>query len=733
MSEPATVIPAPKANIYATFPDATRYSLHANVGDAKRTGVDDTSDFDTVVDLLTRSKERWTQRDIYDRITSQSAEYSTLSQNDFCLITPNPVTSSGSRITKNTKAGYGTNCIEFDFTACGGMHCSAIDMTLDGRHFATYNGSKAYGMIFAQPIVKIVLNDDPTKTYTQEVAVPDIFKEAVKGSKRIWSKDLDREKIQSTKTGKKDTTAKVKKKIAMFPFKAKDIDDRVAMTKILNSNLRKASFSFDEVKVTNVKIYFEQVKSGTSNYIADVNTYPTQGAIHRIHFTYSDTASGTSDQIIPSKTYMEATFSDDYINPDMTVTPPKKPDEAHFATSGDYPGTVGFHDQRLIFASSNNDRSTIWMSRIADLYSFTPHESIREDDALELTLAMTEFPKLNHLVDGRSLMLLGDGGEWIVSPLSGNALTYKTAQAKLQSSIGSDQKIQPLPLSDETLFAERGGQALRTINYNYSSDSYQSQDLSVIAQSIFNANPIVSMAYKQHPDSTIECVLADGKIATLVYMREQDVLAWSVQELGGGWKAKQIVTPRCIVEGTTEIMILVQKGTTYQLWKVRNDSNAMTAEQQVILDGMHIESRTTAANGETVVFLRQGRYAHGYPITAEFVSVRPEPKSGTTAQMEIKNATEGEIRVIHATTFEIKPYNISMGWRKVDLEPTVAADGALTLQEKDCKRLMTGTNNRDGRFHLRHTAPWPITILSVSTTYQVEYENQASSSQGGGQ
>lgn len=733
VSEPETVIPASerKANIYATFPDATRYSLHTCLGAANKSGADAKSEFNTVVNLLTRSQNRWTQRDIYDRITSQSAEYPAKAQDDFCLITPNPITSGGALITRTTKAGYGTNCIEFDFTACGGMACSGIDMTLDGRYFGTYNGSRTYGIIYAQPIVKVVLNNDTANPLTQTVAMPDIFKQSVKGGKDDWMVYLKNEKVQATKTGAKDTPAKAKKKISMFPFKAKDADDQLEMTNILNRNLRTASFTFTERKVTNVKIYFERVESDSADYIYDTQVVPTQGAIHRIHFTYSDKSTSTEDQIIPGRTYMEATFSDDYINPDMTVTPPKKPDEAHFAASGDYPGTVGFHDQRLIFASSNNDRSTIWMSRIADLYSFTPHESIREDDALELTLAMTEFPKLNHLVDGRSLMLLGDGGEWIISPLTGNALTYKTAQAKLQSSIGSDQKIQPLPLSDETLFAERGGQALRSINYNYSSDSYQSQDLSVIAQSIFNANPIVSMAYKQHPDSIVECVLSDGKIATLVYMKEQDVLAWSVQELGGGWKAKQIVTPRCIVDGTTEMMILVKKGTTYQLWKVRNDSNEMTAEEQVILDGMHIESRSTATGDETVVFLRDGRYAHGYPITSEFVSVRPEPKSGATAQMEIKNATEGEIRVIHATTFEVKPYNISMGWRKVVLEPTVANDGALTLQEKDCKRLMTGTNNRDGRFHLRHTETWPITILSVSTTYQVEYENQSSSSGGG--
>ena len=289
--------------------------------------------------------------------------------------------------------------------------------------------------------------------------------------------------------------------------------------------------------------------------------------------------------------------------------------------------------------------------------------------------------------------------------------------------IGSDRALQPLQLADETLFAERGGTCLRTINYNYASDSYQSQDLSVIAQSLFRANQIVSMAYKQHPDSIVECVLADGRVATLVYMKEQDVAAWSVQELGGGWKAREIASPKCIVNGTTEMMLLVEKSGAFQLWKVRDDDDAMTDASQVILDGMHIETDSApTGTGEQGVALGDGTYAIGWPVESEFVSIRPEPEKGQTAQMEIKNSTETEIRVTDATTFSVKPFDASSGWRYVNL-PVVRSGANVTLSAKDCKRLMTGTNSRDGRIHLKHTEPWPLTILSISTTYQVEYEN----------
>ena len=55
--------------------------------------------------------------------------------------------------------------------------------------------------------------------------------------------------------------------------------------------------------------------------------------------------------------------------------------------------------------------------------------------------------------------------------------------------------------------------------------------------------------------------------------------------------------------------------------------------------------------------------------------------------------------------------------------PAVRNGATVALSSKDCKKLMTGSNNRDGRVHLKHVEPWPLTVLSVSTTYQVEYEN----------
>ena len=651
---------------------------------------DNTSDVGAIVCAADyEEKKGWANGDILRKMISTGRDtFSSSPSNDVCLI---------------NSATNASNGIVFDFSKNGGSRFNKIKVMLDGR---LYDKSTNLSYVIVSPhrvTATITYNKtDGTTTGTiSKTADTPVFYAfgGISGASYYGTyKDWVGLQRKSFYTPNGDL---------VYGWLYGE-DDQAEM---FNTHLRYVEFDFYDQM--NAIADFKNVKSVKFTFATSVYSYWTdnqQGCIHAIHFMNRG-ANATSGM-----------FQDDYINPDMTVTPPSDADEPHFSSADDYPGSVGIYQQRLCFASTNNQKSTLWLSRVADLYNFTPHDSIREDDAMELTLAATEFPKLNHLIAGRDLMLFGDGGEWLISPVQGNTLSYKTASAKLQSMIGSDRALNPLQLADETLFAERGGTCLRSINYNYSSDSYQSQDLSVLAQSIFRANPIVSMAYKQHPDSIVECVLNDGRVATLVYMREQEVMAWSVQELAGGWKALEIVTPKCIVDGTTEMMLLVKKDGAYQLWKVRNDDDTLTAAKQVILDAIHIEENGTAATGETAVDLGDGTWAHGLQIESVFVSVRPEPEKGTTAQMEIKNATEAEIRVIDASTFSVKPYNIETGWREVTLDPTRNGT-AVSLKETDVKKLLTGTNNRDGRIELKHVTPWPITILSISNTYQVEYEN----------
>ena len=433
-------------------------------------------------------------------------------------------------------------------------------------------------------------------------------------------------------------------------------------------------------------------------------------------------------------------FYDDYITPDVSLTPPAM--EAHFDSTGNYPGCVALYNQRLALAATAEEPFTIQMSCVGDLYNFNTHSALREDDAIEATIPATEFPVVNHMVMNKDLVLFCDSGEWVISPTSGNTLSYKTIQIKMQSQIGCSKTMPPLVVADEILFSESTARTLRAIKYDFTADGYTSTDLSVLSQDIFQGNPIIDMEYKQHPDSEIVCVLADGTMAILSYMREHELAAWGTHTLGGGMKALGICSDKAMREGTTDTYLLVSRadaaGTHHALLRIRPTAEADTVRRAVCLDAIRwvtATAETTVPEGAVAVDLLTGQtvetptagrdYAIGYPYTATFRSVRPESTTATaTIQFELKNAVNAELRLLDASPVRVVPTVLEHAtqnqWMDAGPQVTPDAEGNLSLGEHDVLVNLAGVAAEDGALTLKSETHWPLKVLSFSVNYEFD-------------
>jgi len=437
------------------------------------------------------------------------------------------------------------------------------------------------------------------------------------------------------------------------------------------------------------------------------------------------------------KSAIAHSFDDDYITPDMSLTPVSA--EYPFQGTGNYPGCVGVHQQRLVFASTRNDPASIRFSATGDLYTFSPHGSLREDDTISFSLAATEFPDVNHLVVTRDVLLLCDGGEWKVAPTSGNTLTFKTVSATLQGRVGSSRRIRPMAIGDEVVFADASEMALLATRYNYASDGYESTNLTVLSSNLFNANRIVQAAYEQFPDSRLKAVLADGRVAVMVYMPEHEVMAWSQCALGGGALARGVSCSKAIVGNTSDTAYLVERGGAWLLWSVRPDLPEMTVAAQCCMDGVRALSGSEAAaqwrDGwaavdaltaevhQSAAGIDGGRdYLCGFPFEAELVTVRPEVPSQGTIQFEVKNANDVEARILDGGSWRAAPLGYAdhpVYSQRVERPPS-AVDGALALDSSDHRLLLTGANSGDGRVQIKSDDPWPLSVLSLSVDYEIQ-------------
>lgn len=421
-----------------------------------------------------------------------------------------------------------------------------------------------------------------------------------------------------------------------------------------------------------------------------------------------------------------ATFTDDYITPDLTTTFHDR-GVTPFTQVGDYPAACAFYQQRLCLAGTESDPARLRMSATGDLWEFDPHVSVREDDALDAELAATEFPRINHLLFFRDLLAFTDGGTWLIAPVSGNAISYKTFSAKRQSAIGCDRGVPPMVVGDEVLFVKAGGQSVISTRYSYSEDGYSINDLTVLSQWMFKENRIVSAAYRQEPDSWIYCVLADGTVAVLVYMKEQELCAWTRMTLGGGWMARGAASSRAIKRSTSEMLMLVQDADgAFELWRMDDDvkaGDAPRAEDFLCLDRKRVlADGEEAADGETVVDCGSGKRIAGLAYEARMTTMRPEPQgANATIQFEVRNAKDAEVRVLDSGTFTIRAVGVPESLAvDAGIETKVGADGTVGLATADVRRVLAGRSGADGRVEIKSTTPWPLNVLSLSVDYEIQ-------------
>lgn len=453
-------------------------------------------------------------------------------------------------------------------------------------------------------------------------------------------------------------------------------------------------------------------------------------------------------------------FTDDYITPDLTITPPKAED--HFLNPGEYPGCVSLYSQRLVYAASTKNPFTFWMSCTGDLYNFDTHEYIRASDAIKASTAALEMPRINRMLVHRDLMMFADGGEWQVAPSVGNAVSPSTIAAKLQSAIGSAAWLKPIAIESDIVYCDRSGENLYSTRYNFASDGYESSNLSVLSQRIFRNNPILSLAYAQFPESTIECVLQDGNIASLVYMKEHDVCAWSLCRLGGGWKAFDISANKSIRNGSSDVMVLARR-----TFDVENNGESSTVSRWAILGVRDIDPDNTSLQaslrmdairfvttardggrtvipetengevavkiGETIVgegeltVVTHDKFAVGFPFKSILKTTSPEFTDQETAQMEIKNCTESELRVIDGSDFTVRQADVSAEKSTKMKVPCKIDERGESFKcitgDADCRMIMAGTNSRNGSIIIEHDGYLPLSILSITSTFNIEYSN----------
>ena len=230
-------------------------------------------------------------------------------------------------------------------------------------------------------------------------------------------------------------------------------------------------------------------------------------------------------------------FVDDNIEPDLTEAIPQVRNP--FA-GGNNPACCCYFQQRKLYANTVRNPQTIYASQTATSNNFNVSRPLVASDAIEIALADREVNEIMHLVPFKDLIVLTTNSEYKLNGSDGVFQANPMPIAVIQSSYGSNH-VQPIVSGNLVIFVEAGGQVLRDLGYDYLSDGYTGDELSLFANHLFEGKEIIYTAYAKIPYRLIYVVFSDGTMAVLTYNKKQDICGWSRFETDGEVKSAAVV------------------------------------------------------------------------------------------------------------------------------------------------------------------------------------------------
>ncbi|AVH48991.1 carbohydrate-binding protein [Acinetobacter sp. SWBY1] len=207
--------------------------------------------------------------------------------------------------------------------------------------------------------------------------------------------------------------------------------------------------------------------------------------------------------------------------------------QAFNATDG-YPRCCTYYKQRLVLANTKKAPNKIWFSAVGANGNYL--ETTEDGDAFSVVSASGLSNSILFLEAQRGVICLTSGGEFMVD--SDGALSPTTVNINEHSAYGAYSETRPERVGNELLFVQRGGERMRALTYRYEVDGLVSPEISALSSHIGEEHlGINEISYQQEPESLVWCVLGDGKVTSITFNRDQEVLSWAQHDFGGAVKS----------------------------------------------------------------------------------------------------------------------------------------------------------------------------------------------------
>ena len=266
-----------------------------------------------------------------------------------------------------------------------------------------------------------------------------------------------------------------------------------------------------------------------------------------------------------------------------------------------YPKISQIYQQRFVFAATEFEPSTIWLSRSGNFYNYAPTELSQQDtpvitggiasevisdsNGLNFTIDSDTLDEIKWLIDSKKLAIGTTAGVYFLYGTETNLAVAPTRFTVSRETSYSASDVQPVIVSNVIIYPQRGGREIQELEFSGAEDQWLQSRISMKAYDMVSQSSVTKIAWQERPNPIIWMIMANGQVLSLSYDRAVKFKAWSVHTIGGTYQG-----------GIAKVidMAIIPRTSYDQVWfKVRRTVNSVDVDTIEILDRFPSENIIT--------------------------------------------------------------------------------------------------------------------------------------------
>ena len=422
-------------------------------------------------------------------------------------------------------------------------------------------------------------------------------------------------------------------------------------------------------------------------------------------------------------------------------------------------GQPTFFNNRLVFCNTTAEPNAFWCSRSNDFNSHKPtirDGSVTDSNAVNRLITDNQVNAIFWLVVDNADMFAGtsDGPFKIWSGSTTEAFSPTKVKVDKQTRDGAANQA-PTSAGDAILYVSRSTLKVRELSFSFEKDKHLSANLSLLSEHITKPG-IAHVEYISEPDSLVYCILTDGSLISMTYKRDENVIAWHKQILGGTGVEVESLAAVPGIGGTFDTLYMIVKRTInsathryVEFLENRFEPSSLTDKDDAFFvdSGLSYAGGSTSTitglthlEGEVVTILSEGAtHANktvssgqivldrattkchvGLGYTSKLVTLPLEAAMATgTAQGKTKRISEVLLRLYKSLGGQIGPSenNLERMLTRSGLNPM---DSSPPLETGDRILNFNGPHERQAKVTVIHDEPLPFTLVAIGPRGEIQ-------------